>query len=45
MRNKIFGFIGILWGGGIIARWLIADSQTTANSAYQSGQNMAVIFG
>lgn len=43
MRNRIFGAIGILWGGGIILRWFLTDS--SSNSAYQTGQNGAVVFG
>ena len=45
MRNKIFGAIGILWGGGLVFRWLFGGSTASANDAYQSGQNAAVMFG
>ena len=44
MRNKIFGGIGVLWGGAIVVRWLMSGSES-GNSAYQAGQNSAVIFG
>lgn len=44
VRNKIFGGIGILWGGAILVRWLMAGTEA-GNSAYQTGQNSAVIFG
>lgn len=44
MRNKIFGGIGMLWGGGILARWFLAGS-SGGSGAYQDGQNTAVIFG
>jgi len=44
MRNKIFGAIGAIWGGGILVNWLLSN-QSSANEAYQSGQNGAVIFG
>ncbi|MGI9270807.1 MAG: hypothetical protein ACR2QT_03465 [Woeseiaceae bacterium] len=44
MRNKIFGGIGIFWGGAIIVRWFMSDN-SVGNSAYQSGQNAAVLFG
>ncbi len=44
MRDKIFGGIGILWGGGIILRWLTVGSQG-GSSAYQAGQSGAVVFG
>jgi len=44
MRNKIFGGIGVLWGGAIIVRWLTSGSEG-GNSAYQAGQDGAVILG
>lgn len=34
----------MLWGEGILVRWLTAGSGG-AGGAYQSGQNAAVIFG
>ena len=45
MRNKIFGAIGILWGGAIVLRWLVADTSAASSGAYQSGQSGAVLFG
>jgi hypothetical protein len=45
MRNKIFGGIGILWGGAIVLRWLVSDTSAAGNAAYQSGQSGAVLFG
>ena len=44
MRNKIFGGIGMLWGGGIIANSLFGGT-SGGSEAYQTGQNSAVIFG
>jgi len=44
MRNKIFGGIGVLWGGAIVVRWLMSGSEV-GNSAYQAGQSGAAIFG
>lgn len=44
MRNRIFGAIGVFWGGGILARWFLAGEQS-GNSAYQAGQNSAALFG
>ena len=44
MRNKIFGGIGILWGGAIVLRWLVTDT-AAGNAAYQTGQSGAVLFG
>lgn len=44
MRNKIVGGIGVLWGGAIVARWLMSGPGG-GSSAYQAGQSGAVIFG
>ena len=44
MKDKILGGIGVLWGGGLVVRWLLTDEQST-NSAYQAGQDTAVMFG
>ncbi len=44
MRNKIFGGIGVLWGGAIVLRWLMSGSPSGSN-AYEAGQSGAVIFG
>jgi hypothetical protein len=44
MRNRIFGGIGILWGGAILLQRFIADSPQ-GSGAYQSGQSAAVVFG
>ncbi len=45
MRNRIFGAIGVLWGGAILFRWLTSGNPTGGSSAYQAGQSGAVIFG
>lgn len=46
MRNKVFGGIGVLWGGALLVRWLMTDSPASVgSSAYQSGQSTAVVFG
>ena len=45
MRNKIFGAIGILWGGSMVGRWLLSGPAASDSSAYQTGQTGAVIFG
>jgi hypothetical protein len=45
MRNKIFGGIGVLWGGAILFRWITTSSPGAGSSAYQAGQSGAVIFG
>ena len=44
MRNKIFGAIGVIWGGAILFNWLTADAPT-GSTAYQGGQTAAVVFG
>ncbi len=45
MRNKIFGVIGVLWGGAILFRWLTSGNPSGSSSAYQAGQSGAAIFG
>jgi hypothetical protein len=51
MRNKIFGAIGVIWGGLIVLRWFMHDAgQTTVQSqafraGYGMGQHLAVVFG
>ncbi|OOG52973.1 hypothetical protein [Rhodanobacter sp. C03] len=45
MRNKIFGGIGILWGGALLFRWFTSGTSNGGSSAYQAGQSAAVIFG
>jgi hypothetical protein len=45
MRNKIFGTIGIIWGGGIVLSWLFSPGSSGGSEAYQAGQSGAVIFG
>ncbi len=44
MRNRIFGAIGILWGGAIVVNWLLS-SPAPASQAYQVGQFGGVLFG
>ena len=45
MRNKVYGIIGVLWGGAIVGRKLLTDTPATGSSAYQAGQMGAVVFG
>jgi hypothetical protein len=45
MRNKIFGGIGVLWGGAVLFRGLTSGSTAGGSSAYQAGQSGALIFG
>ena len=44
MRNKIFGVIGILWGGVILVSWLLSCS-SGGSEAYQAGQAGGAVFG
>jgi len=47
MRNKIFGVIGVLWGGAILVSHFMKDSSgaVSSNEAYQAGQSAAVVMG
>jgi hypothetical protein len=46
MRNRIWGLIGILWGGTIVLRRLFADSPSTdQGGAYGAGQIVGVMLG
>ena len=51
MRNKIFGGIGILWGGAIVIRWFITDTPASGggsaayNAGYAAGHFAALLFG
>lgn len=52
MRNKIFGGVGILWGGFILVNWLLFGTSSApghTNAAYRTGYTMgqwgAHIFG
>ncbi|MFM7976611.1 MAG: hypothetical protein ACKO8U_16190, partial [Pirellula sp.] len=44
MRNRIFGLIGVLWGGGIIVSGLVRGGSQGAG-AYQLGQTAGFVFG
>ena len=44
MRNRIFGGIGVLWGGAILANWLLADTPS-GSAAYNAGTTAGVVFG
>ncbi len=44
MRNRIFGGIGVLWGGAIVLRWLMSGSPA-GSDAYEAGYSGAVIVG
>jgi hypothetical protein len=43
VRNKIFGGIGMLWGGSMVFRWFTAPAAGSA--AYQAGGTGAMLLG
>jgi hypothetical protein len=45
MRNRIFGAIGILWGGGLLLFKLLGGGgQPQGSGAYGAGQTGGLIF-
>jgi len=44
MRNRIFGGIGALWGGGILVSQL-RNHVPGGSGAYAAGQMVALVFG
>lgn len=44
MRNKVFGGLGMLWGGAIVVRWFLTDAQSMASGSYGAGQWFGVLF-
>lgn len=44
MRNRIFGIIGILWGGAVVVSFLMRE-KPVADGAYGAGQSAALILG
>ena len=44
MRNKIFGSVGALWGGAILANGILGQA-SQGSEAYQAGQTGAFVFG
>ena len=43
MRNRVFGAIGVLWGGAILFRTYVAGAPA-GTGAYRNGQITATIF-
>ena len=43
MRNRIFGAIGVLWGGAVLVRYLLRGTGQTSG-AYATGQHVALAF-
>ncbi len=44
MRNKIFGMIGILWGGAILISFF-ARGMPVGGGSYAAGAIMGLLFG
>ncbi|MBV9863992.1 MAG: hypothetical protein JO316_01430 [Abitibacteriaceae bacterium] len=44
MRNRIFGFIGVLWGGLSFVHHFTGQTHVAHNAAYTAGQNVSFIF-
>ena len=44
MRNKIFGVIGVLWGGGILVSAFLRDPPA-GSDAYNAGYTGGLVFG
>ena len=43
MRNRIFGLIGVLWGGAMLVS-AFSQGGAQGSGAYAAGQNAALIF-
>lgn len=44
MRNRIFGAIGVLWGGLILLGRVASDRPVDGSAAYAAGQMAGLIF-
>jgi hypothetical protein len=44
MRNRIFGAIGVVWGGGILVSAFLRGGPT-GSAAYQGGHTAGIFFG
>ena len=44
MRNRVFGLIGVLWGGGVLISGL-SGGGPQGSGAYQSGQTAGFALG
>jgi hypothetical protein len=44
MRNRIFGAIGVIWGGAVLASAFLRDSPAGSN-AYSAGNAVGIGFG
>ena len=43
MRNRIFGAIGVLWGGGILLSKFLAARPVEGHGAYAAGHTAALV--
>jgi hypothetical protein len=43
MRNRIFGAIGVLWGGAVLTRFYFSGG-LAGTGAYRNGQIAALVF-
>ena len=44
MRDKIIGAIGVLWGGGMLVRWLMTGPPAGVGG-YEGGQTAVAFLG
>lgn len=44
-RNRIFGSIGVVWGGLMIVRAFATGFETTGSGGYAAGQTAGIILG
>jgi hypothetical protein len=44
-RNKIFGLIGVLWGGAILISRVFGSPRPAVDGAYAAGQAVGLAFG
>ena len=44
-KNRIFGLIGLIWGGGMILGKILGCSPGPGGGAYGAGQAAGLVFG
>jgi len=44
LRNRIFGAIGVLWGGALLVSKVISGHWISGSGAYASGQVAGLVF-
>src|SRR2546428_2854257 len=44
LRNRIFGGIGVLWGGALLVSKLVSGRWVNGSGAYASGQIVGLVF-